>query len=287
MPSQIQKFGSISRSISAGNQQNIGAQSALNLQLQGKLDNRFQLVASISDNQLPIQASGTTQQVQEIDQVFIQLSDEKSKWIAGDFALSTQANYFMKFNKRGLGLYVNSNETFNKKELKTETSISISKGKFNRLAIQGLEGVQGPYRLQGANGERFVTVLAGTEVVYIDGKKVIRGLDQDYAIDYNTAEIVFTSKQRITKDKRIVIEFQYIDRQYLRPLITQQTEYSFGSGGKFYSQFFMESDVKNQPLSQPLNLTERETLYNAGNSITNTFISAIDSLGFDSNQIRS
>lgn len=283
---QIQKFGSISRSISTGNQQNIGAQSALNLQLKGKLANRFQLVASISDNQLPIQASGTTQQVQEIDQVFIQLSDEKSKWIAGDFALSTQANYFMKFNKRGLGLYVNSNETFNKKELKTETSVSISKGKFNRLAIQGLEGVQGPYRLQGANGERFVTVLAGTEVVYIDGKKLIRGLDQDYAIDYNTAEIVFTSKQRITKDKRIVVEFQYVDRQYLRPLITQQTEFSFGNGGKFYSQLFLESDVKNQPLSQPLNLTERETLYNAGNSITNTFISAIDSLGFDPNQIR-
>ena len=283
---QIQKFGSISRSVSAGNQQNIGAQSALNLQLKGKLANRFQLVASISDNQLPIQASGTTQQVQEIDQVFIQLSDEKSKWIAGDFAINTQANYFMKFNKRGLGLYVNSNETFGKKQMKTETSISISKGKFNRLTIQGLEGVQGPYRLQGANGERFVTVLAGTEVVYIDGKKLIRGLDQDYAIDYNTAEIVFTSKQRITKDKRIVVEFQYVDRQYLRPLITQQTEFTFGNGGKLYSQLFIESDVKNQPLSQSLNLAERETLYNAGNSITNTFISSIDSLGFDSNQIR-
>lgn len=283
---QIQKFGSISRSISAGNQQNIGAQSALNLQLKGKLANRYQLVASVSDNQLPIQASGTTQQVQEIDQVFIQLTDEKSKWIAGDFAIATQAHYFMKFNKRGLGLYVNSNATFEQENVRTETTVSISKGKFNRFSIQGIEGVQGPYRLQGASGERFVTVLAGTEVVYIDGKKLIRGLDQDYSIDYNTAEIIFTSKQRITKDKRIVVEFQYLDRQFLRPLITQQTECSFGNNGKFYSQFFLETDVKNQPLSQPLSLLERETLYNAGNSVLNTFLSAIDSVGYDSNQIR-
>ncbi len=283
---QIQKFGSISRSISAGNQQNIGAQSALNLQLKGKIANRFQLVASISDNQLPIQASGTTQQVQEIDQVFIQLTDANSKWIAGDFAIATQSNYFMKFNKRGLGLYVNTTETMGRKNLKTETSVSISKGKFNRLTIQGLEGVQGPYRLEGSNGERFVTVLAGTEVVYIDGKKLIRGLDEDYAIDYNTAEIVFTSKQRITKDKRIVVEFQYVDRQYFRPLITQQTEYTFGENGKLYTQLFLEADIKNQPISQSLSLSERETLSNAGNSLLNTFISSIDSVGFDANQIR-
>ncbi|MFM7769933.1 MAG: hypothetical protein ACKO8Q_05185 [Bacteroidota bacterium] len=283
---QIQKFGSISRSVNVGNQQNLGAQSALNLQLKGKIANRFQLVASISDNQLPIQASGTTQQIQELDQVFIQLSDANNKWIAGDFALAAPSQYFMKYTKRGLGLYLASNLKWKGSELKTESSISISKGRFQRQSIQGIEGVQGPYRLQGANGERFVTVLAGTETVYIDGKKLIRGLDQDYAIDYNTAEIIFTSKQRITKDKRIVVEFQYADRQYFRPLITTQTESSFGQNGKMYSQFFLEADVKNQPVSQQLSEIEREVLSEAGNSMFSTYISSIDSVGYDVNQIR-
>ena len=95
---------------------------------------------------------------------------------------------------------------------------SASKGKFTSPEIQTQEGVLGPYRLRGPNNERFIIVLANSERVFLDGRLLMRGYDYDYVIDYNQAEITFTTKHVITRNSRVKVDFEYSDQNYGRSI---------------------------------------------------------------------
>ena len=282
----IQKNGSISRGILFGNNQNLSVNSTLNLQLSGKVSDRITLLASITDDNIPIQPSGNTQQLQDFDQVFIQLSDEKTKLIAGDFQLRKPTGYFLNYFKRAQGLYALSEMKLeNGKSLSVEASASVSKGRFARNFIQGVEGNQGPYRLRGADNELFIIVLSGTELVYIDGRLLERGMDKDYVIDYNSAEISFTPKNLITKDRRITVEFQYSERRYARPLL--HTAFVLKkSKSTFFVNLYSETDARNQPLQQDLSTEDKAILAAGGDDFLSTIQSGIDSLGYANTEVR-
>jgi hypothetical protein len=302
--SQINKTGSISRGVGVGNAQDLTVNSTLSLQLNGKLTDRINILASITDDNIPIQPEGNTATLQEFDRVFIQLFDEQSKLTAGDFFLNKPRGYFTTYYKRAQGATFSTRQALaSKREATffTETSVALSRGKFARNLILGQEGNQGPYRLQGNENELFIIILAGTERVFIDGREMQRGQENDYIIDYNTSEIIFTSNQLINKDKRIGVEFQYTDANYARSMVQTSTgvetdKYSF------YVNYFSEQDAKNQPLQQDLSDDDKRILNEVGDNLqlalapsfqqvaefnnNQVLYILVDSLGFDSVFVR-
>ncbi|MFM9053210.1 MAG: hypothetical protein ACKOKF_13015 [Bacteroidota bacterium] len=276
--------GSISRGISFGNNQDVFVNSSLNLQLAGPIGNGVELVAAITDENIPVQPEGNTQQLQEFDRVFIQLSLDRSKLIAGDFELRRPDSYFMNFFKRGQGAFASSSfnltdttKSHKTRRMNTAASLAIAKGRFTRKVFQGVEGNQVPYRLSGNEGESFIVVLSGTEKVFIDGQLLVRGVQNDYVIDYNTAEITFMPKRLITKDIRIIVEYEYTDRNYVRSMYYVNNEF-VTDRVKLKFNLYSEQDSKNQPLLQDVDSARKAVMASVGDSIDLAYYPTADSL---------
>lgn len=290
----INKTGSITRGISLGNTQNVFVNSALNLQLEGQLTHDISIVAAISDQNVPFQPEGNTQQLQEFDRVYVQLASKNARLAAGDLVMQnplwmhkrSKPSSFLRYykNVQGGQAEVNYRAGLNSAS-RTSAGIAISKGKFASMQLDVTEGVQGPYRLRGPANERFIIILANSEKVYVDGQLLERGFNYDYVIDYNLAEIVFNTNVVITKFTRVRVDFEYSDRIYSRSILNGSHTQTFGKW-QVFANFYSERDNPNTPLTITLSDGDKQLLSSIGDSLQKAVVSGITTLeSYNSNQI--
>jgi hypothetical protein len=105
----INKTGNLARGISFGNTQNVFVNSALNLQLEGKLTDNINLTAAISDQNVPFQPEGNTQQLQQFDRIYITLTAPQWSLTAGDVVLRSKPDYFLRYYKNIQGAAIEAN----------------------------------------------------------------------------------------------------------------------------------------------------------------------------------
>jgi hypothetical protein len=261
--------GSLSRGISFGNNQDLILNSSLNLQLSGYINPDIEVNASLTDNNIPIQPDGNTQNLQEFDKIFILMKLYKNHSVLlGDILNNNQtATYFKKYVRNIQGLQYNgkiSLEKFGNVEI--DLMGGVARGKFARNNLTVTEGNQGPYKLRGNNGETFIIILAGSERVFVNSQLMVRGLDQDYIIDYNLGEIIFTPKRLITKDLRVSVEFNYAERNYLRTTFDASVKYNYKNFNASVA-YFTEQDAKNQSSQQNLSNEQKAILRTVGDSV--------------------
>ena len=283
---KVQTRGSFSRAISFGNRQDLVLNSAFNLQLNGELGNGIEVAAAITDENLPVQPEGTTQQLREFDRIFIQLRKDRSQLTAGDYELRNPEGYFMRYYKKLEGAtFTTSSVSEDIDELTNaptqqftnSASIAVARGQFIRQNITPGEGNQGPYKLTGDGEQRFLIILAGTERIYLDGVLMQRGLDADYVIDYNLAELTFTTRRLITRDVRIVAEYEYADQRYVRTLTAGSSRFDRGRMSA-YVNLYSQQDSKNATGDLDLTAAQRESLGLAGDNPAGVAVSSIDTL---------
>ncbi|SFT65327.1 hypothetical protein SAMN04489724_1426 [Algoriphagus locisalis] len=281
----LYKSGSLTRGISFGNTQNVFVNSALNLQLEGDISDNLKIRASITDQNVPFQPEGNTQQIQDFDNVLIELYNDDFSLAAGDVVLQQRQSEFLRYYKNVQGLQFTSNYKMSENwTASSQAFASIAKGKFASIQLPILEGVLGPYRVSGPNNERFVIIMANSEKVFLDGKQLRRGFNEDYVIDYNQAEITFTPKVLITQYSRVRIDFEYAERNYSRSIIGANHTQTNGKVD-VYLNYYQEKDNRNRPLFTEFSQQELGLLASVGDSAELARIPRIDSVAFDQNRI--
>jgi hypothetical protein len=263
--------GSFSRGITAGNRQDLALNSSFNLQLAGDLGDGLEILAAISDEQLPLQPEGSSLQLREFDRVFVQLSRQGWQLSAGDIDLSTATGtYFLQYYNRLQG----AQYRHTKGRGHYRAAAAIARGKFVRYPLPPEEGNQGPYPLRGASGERFIVVLAGTEKVFLNGQVLQRGFDRDYVIDYNRGELTFMPRRPIARESRVVVEYEYAAQDFVRSVTafdgTWETKNLRG-----YAQWYSRQDSRSPGPGLSLGREDALALRAAGDDPEKSLISGI------------
>ena len=257
--------GSITRGVTIGNNQNSVLNSNLDLQITGKLSEKVSLRASLQDNNIPLQDGGYSQKLDQFDNVFMELFSDKWNIRAGDVFLENHKTQFLNFNKKAQGIATNFDFGDDDNKTNIFASAALVKGQYAKSNFVGQEGNQGPYKLIGQNGELYVLVISGSERVYVNGIQLKRGENNDYTIDYNAGEIIFTPLFTITSEMRIAVEYQYSNQNYTR-FVTYAGGSHESKKWSFGSYLYSENDLKNQPLQQSLSAEQAQILTNAGDN---------------------
>ncbi|MCK4427155.1 MAG: hypothetical protein KAW16_01580, partial [candidate division Zixibacteria bacterium] len=256
--------GSKTFSFEVGSKKDLSLRQGLSLAARGNMSENLEVSLLLSDQNVPVTSQGTTKRLEELDKVLIQVKSPNFTGTLGDYYLKLTHSEFSHYEKKLKG--IKGDATIGDNFF--SAAFASSKGEYFYNRFQGQENKQGPYQLRGKKGETGIMILPGTERVWVDGKEMQRGSDNDYTIDYSRGTIQFTPRQLITADSRINVDFEYSVENYQRDFYSGSLGTRFFDGKlEFKLTGISEKDSRDHPLAFALSSEEKDILSRAGNDI--------------------
>jgi len=244
-------------------------EQSLWLSLSGMVGPDLQIEGTIADRSIPTEA--LTRAPSEFDQISLSARAPGFRSEFGDTQLKRAEFSLFGLSRRLSGLSASGE----KGSLRANGLVGQRRGQYRTARFYGTEGNQGPYSL--ATGNR-VSVVPGSEIVWLDGLFLERGIERDYTIDYPTGTITFTARRPIVREARITVDYEIASSEY-QSLMAQA-----GSGisrGAFYADwlFHREWDNPDRPTAFALSDSDRQLLSDAADSSALAVRSGVDSVG--------
>lgn len=263
--------GAKSVGFSLNNEAGLGINQTTRLSLKGQVEN-LEIEGELSDQRLPIPATGTTLELEEIDKISITVKGRSWSGQFGDVGLTVDAGGFGTFPREASGGILKTEN----KVIQGSFTYARSRGEFGKVILKGIEGIQGPYTLT-VDGQS-IQIVPGSENVYLNGRKMTRGWDADYIIDYSTGELVFTNRNIITARSRIEVEFQFYAFDYERTLVASGMKNTEGPL-QLQLMLFQERDDPNRTLNYTLTEEAKQKLAFCGRDTGRCWISGAKYVG--------
>jgi hypothetical protein len=266
---KLQVAGTKKFSFGVGQNRSGLVEQSLWLSIRGMVGPDLTIEGTISDRSIPTES--ITRTPSEFDKINLRAYGPGFRSEFGHTELRRDDFQLFNINRRLSGLSASGERG----GLRGTGLMGERRGQFRSHRFYGTEGNQGPYSL--ATGNR-VSVVPGSEAVWLDGLRLEQGIERDYIVDYPTGTITFTARRPINREHRITVDYEIASSDY------QSLVYQAGSGvtqGGFYTDwlYHREWDDPNRPTSFALSDEDREVLAGAGDSSADAVRSGVDSVG--------
>jgi hypothetical protein len=276
-PARLELRGSKTVSLEVGTAQDLTVRQSLDVSLSGEIVDGVTVRGVLSDRQTPLQAEGRTTELSDLDRIYLQVDGPGASMTLGDFQLRGPSGLFSGYERQLEGIVL--------KGIRGPGQVMLAAasvpGEFVTVDFLAEEGKQGPYLLRSPSATFDAAVLAGTETVWLDGDRLIRGEDRDYTIDYAAAELTFTGRRPVTKDSRITVDYQISSQPFRRNAFAAAVAWGSAAdprkkGFGLRASLFSERDDEGSPFGGDLTDREKQILRAAGDSLTVDLESGVD-----------
>ncbi|HYM81510.1 MAG TPA: hypothetical protein VEY91_08870, partial [Candidatus Limnocylindria bacterium] len=253
-----------------GSSQDAFLRQSLDLAVSGSLAPGVEVTGVLSDRNTALSATGTTQDLQSLDRVLLELRAPQGEAALGDVTLALERGEFGRVTRRLQGI----RGQLAGAGFQGVAAAASARGEYHVLQFFGVEGRQGPYLLTDRNGGAGVSVVAGSEAVTLDGVRLTRGESADYSMDYERARLTFSNRRPITSASRITVEYQFTVNRFRRNLAAAGLSWEHGPLYAF-TTVLNEGDDGGRPLDLTFDATDRLVLETAGDSATSAIGSGV------------
>ncbi|MEO5618444.1 MAG: hypothetical protein ABIS67_11775, partial [Candidatus Eisenbacteria bacterium] len=264
-----------------GSSQDAFLRQSLDLAVSGSLAPGVELTGVLSDRNTPLTAEGSTQDLQSIDRVLLELRTPSGAAAFGDVALVASDGEFARVERRLQGVKAH----WTARGFTGSVAAASAPGEFHRLQFAGVDARQGPYLLTDRDGGTAITVVAGSEIVTVDGARMTRGEGADYAIEYDRARLTFSNRRPITSASRITVDYQYSVNRYRRSFAEAGGRWDRGNL-QIFTRFLTEGDDRGRPLDLAFDADDRLALALAGDSLLLAIGGGVSAGGGDYDTVR-
>ncbi|HUU45972.1 MAG TPA: hypothetical protein VM118_09580 [Acidobacteriota bacterium] len=209
--SSIRWRGFKSFAVTAGTRSDPSWSQGLELTVDGELTKGLMLRAAVSDrltdNLAARHSSAVGTRLDRLDRLFIEARSARffGRW--GEMTLGSSPT-----PRRAAGLQVRWQSTVHS----TGAHLARAQGRWVRRPIPIRPGDAGPYSLSA--GMQTGGVVRGSVSIWLDGRRLQEGPENDYALDPSRGTILFTPTVTLTAGSRCVVEYEEMLDTYRRTL---------------------------------------------------------------------
>ncbi len=263
--------------VSVGSDRDLKLEQSLRLNVEGRVARDVSVRAYLSDQNTPLLPEGDTEELRSLDKVLVEIEGKDVSATMGDIVLDMTSGSLLSMRRELAGVMV----TGKRGPLSVLLAGAQASGEQTTAAFIGVEGKQGPYLLPNASGAVGVTIVAGSERVWLDGARLKRGSDNDYVIDYASGELQFSETRPITAESRIDVDYECATSDFDRDVYGGTAGLRSADGRmEFGAAYFRESDDDSSPTSVDLSDDDLALLAAAGDDIELAHDDGVDSVGY-------